>query len=326
MVASLLITPWHWGGLAALIVGFLVLDLRVVHRRGREVGMPVALGWTGFCAALALGFGLLLWWGGGRRPAMEFYTGYFLELSLSLDNILVIVLIFRAFRIPETLQHRVLFWGLAGALILRGSLIFLGVALVNRFDWLLYLLGALLLGTGVKMFWSRESAPDPEHGFLVRCARRWLPLTKELDGERFVTRSGGRWSLTPLFLALLLVESADLVFALDSVPAIFGVTRQPFIVFASNIFAILGLRSLYSVLAGALDYFRFLKPACALLLTFVGVKLLLDPHTETARWWQVEIPNGVSLLVVVGVLVAAVLASWALPARGGGGADGGRRG
>ena len=309
MLALIQIAPWHWVAFTLCVLFFLALDLGVFHRQAHTVRVQEAICWTILWVSLALLFGAALFPLRGSREAVEFFTGYFIELSLSMDNVFVIALIFTFFGVTNAHQHRVLFWGVVGALLMRGIMIGAGVALINRFEWLLFVMGGVLLLTGAKMLFSKEGEMDPEKSGLVRVARRFLPISKDFDGSRFVTRSGGRRMFTPLFLVLLLVEASDLVFALDSIPAIFGVTRQPFIVFTSNVFAMLGLRSLYSILAGAMDYFRFLKVGLSVVLLFIGVKMLIDPHEGVPRWFQYDIPDGVSLIVVVGIISMAMLVS-----------------
>ncbi len=245
----------------------------------------------------------------GREEAVQFTTGYIIELSLSLDNILVIALIFAWFRVPAEFQHRLLFWGILGALVMRGAMIAAGVELIQQFDWVLYVFGAFLVFTGIKMLFSgpgnRAAGKKP-----VAAARaKMFPVAPDLDGQKFFTRLNGRFALTPLALVLLLIETTDLIFAVDSVPAVFSVTRKAFIVFTSNIFAIVGLRSLYFMLAGALGYFRYLKIGLSFVLAFVGVKMLLDPHGQEPKWIQVEIPTSVSLMTVAAIIVIAIVLS-----------------
>ena len=230
-------------------------------------------------------------------------------MSLSVDNVFVIVLIFASFRVPAEFQHRVLTWGIVGALLMRGVMIWLGVALINRFDWLLYLFGAFLLFTGVRLLMHRNLGGDPTRGFVARLVRGIFPIALDFDGQKFFTRVNGRRMLTPLLLVLLIVETADLIFAVDSIPAVFGVTRRPFIVFTSNIFAILGLRSLYFALAGAIGLFRYLKIGISAVLVFIGIKMLIDPHDSPPRWFQHDIPDGLALVAVLGIITASILAS-----------------
>jgi tellurite resistance protein TerC len=247
--------------------------------------------------------------GRGREEAIQFTTGYIIELSLSMDNVFVIALIFAFFRVPPQYQHRVLFWGILGALLMRGMMIVAGAALVQRFQWMLYLFGAFLLVTGVKMLFAKEAGVHPEKNPLVRCARKFFPVAPELDGQKFTAWLDGRRVLTPLALVLLVVETTDLIFALDSIPAIFAVTTKPFIVFTSNVFAILGLRSLYFLLAGAIGYFRYLKIGLSIVLVFIGVKMLLDPHGQEPKPFQVEIPTSVSLMTVAAIILIAMVLS-----------------
>jgi tellurite resistance protein TerC len=309
MPAPVEITPWHWAGFICFVLLFLALDLGFFHHRSRVVRMKEALGWTALWLALAFIFAAALVPLRGKSEALQFCTGYFLELSLSMDNVFAIVLIFASFQVPAEFQRRVLVWGVVGALVMRGLMIWLGVELINRFDWLLYVFGAFLLLTGLRMLAGRSLANDPSAGVVARMVRHIFPVAPELDGPRFVTRFNGRRMLTPLFLVLLVVETADLIFAVDSIPAVFGVTRQPFIVFTSNVFAILGLRSLYFVVAGAIGLFRYLKVGISLVLVFIGIKMLIDPHDAVPRWFQHEMPEGLALATVVGIISLSILAS-----------------
>lgn len=308
MLAFVEITPWHWAGFVLLIIFFLALDLGVFHRRPHVVPVKEALAWTLFWMALALGFAALLIPLRGRTEALQFCTGYFLELSLSVDNVFVIVLIFAHFRVPSEFQHRVLVWGVLGAIFMRGLMIGLGAALINRFEWVLYLFGALLVFTGFKMLLSHGGG-DPSKSLVTRLARSIFPVSPDFEGQKFFTRFNGRRMITPLFLALIVVETADLLFAVDSIPAIFGVTRRPFIIFTSNVFAILGLRSLYFTLAGAIGLFRYLKAGVSIVLVFIGVKMLIDPHESAPRWFQYDMPDPLALCVVVGIIIVSILAS-----------------
>jgi len=308
MLALVEITPWHWAGFILCVLVFLALDLGLFHRKAHVVTFKEALGWTTVWFAVAALFGLGLWYFRGKQEAVVFATGYFIEVSLSMDNVFVIALIFTYFRVQSEYQHRVLFWGILGALLMRGMMIWLGIELINRFDWILYGFGLLLLFAGVKMLFSKEES-DPEKSHVLRLARRLLPIAKEFDGQKFITRIDGRKMLTPLFLVLLMVETTDLFFAVDSIPAIFGVTRKPFIVFTSNVFAILGLRSLYFVLAGAIGLFRHLKVGLSVILVFIGVKMLIDPHDHPPRWFQYDIPDNAALLIVLSIIALSVLAS-----------------
>jgi tellurite resistance protein TerC len=303
------ITPLHWIGFIFCVLIFLALDLGVFHRGSRVVKFKEALAWSALWFALAMVFAVAMAHLRGREEAVQFTAGYLIELSLSLDNILVIALIFAWFRVPAELQHGVLFWGILGALAMRGAMIAGGVALINRFDWVLYIFGAFLVFTGVKMVFSRSEAVQPEKNIALRMAKKLLPVTPGFEGRKFFTRLNGSFALTPLALVLLLVETTDLVFAVDSVPAVFSITRKAFIVFTSNVFAILGLRSMYFLLAGAIGYFRHLKIGLSVVLVFVGVKMLLDPHDKLPRWFQIEISTGVSLLVVATILSISIALS-----------------
>ena len=303
------ITPWHWAGFILCVLIFLALDLGLFHRRARVVKFKEAAAWSAVWFALAMAFaGAMAHWR-GREEAVQFTTGYIIELSLSLDNILVIALIFAWFRIPVQFQHRLLFWGIFGALVMRGAMIAAGAELIRQFDWVLYVFGAFLVFAGFKMLFSGQETVQPEKSLALRLARKCFAVTPDLDGRRFFTRLDGRLALTPLALVLLLIETTDLIFAVDSVPAVFSVTRRAFIVFTSNIFAIIGLRSMYFLLAGALGYFRCLKIGLSFVLAFIGVKMLLDPHDHPPRWFQIEIPTGVSLLVVAAILSISIALS-----------------
>ncbi|MGP0567061.1 MULTISPECIES: TerC/Alx family metal homeostasis membrane protein [unclassified Nitrospina] len=308
-----------WVYLLFLLFVFLMLalDLGVFHRDAHEINIQEALFWTGVWVACALVFNMLVyflyeyqWLGVGVDPryqksgaqaTLQFFVGYLLEKSLSLDNVFVIALVFTYFKVPLRYQHRVLYWGILGALVLRGLMIGLGTVLIQRFDWIVYVFGLLLLWTAVKMLIERHDNLDPEKNPLIRWVKKKLPLTDDFEGDRFLVKREGRWMATPLFLALVLVESSDLLFAVDSIPAIFAVTHDPFIVFTSNIFAILGLRSLYFALAELLEKFRYMKMSLTFLLAFIGVKMMLS-HTH-------PIPNLVSLAVIIGILGVGVVAS-----------------
>jgi len=301
MLAVIEITPWHWVGFIAGVLIFVGLDLFLFHREARPVSFKSALFWTGVCFILAMGFSAFLFFSGGKEEATEFVAGYIIELSLSMDNVFVIALIFAYFRVPTEYQHRVLFIGFINALIMRGIIIGIGTAVVAEFHWVLYGLGAFLVYSGIKMLFSTETGVHPEKNPAIKLAQKFLPVTTHFDGARFWTRLDGRLALTPLTLVWLMVETTDLVFAVDSIPAIFAVTTNPFVVFTSNIFAILGLRSLYFVLVGAIEYFRYLKFGLSLVLVFVGLKMV------TEKW--ISISTATSLVVVAGILLSSVAAS-----------------
>ena len=303
------ITPWHWAGFILCVLAFLALDLGLFHRRARVVKFREAAAWSAVWFALAMAFaGAMAHWR-GPEEAIQFTTGYIIELSLSLDNILVIALIFAWFRIPVQFQHRLLFWGILGALVMRGLMIAAGAELISRFDWVLYVFGAFLVFTGVKMLFSGKETVQPEKNLALRLARKLFAVSPDLAGQKFFTRLEGRFALTPLAVVLLLIETTDLIFAVDSVPAVFSVTRKAFIVFTSNIFAIIGLRSMYFLLAGALGYFRYLKIGLSVVLAFVGLKMLLDPHGQEPKRFQVDIPTGVSLMTVAAIILIAIVLS-----------------
>ena len=302
MLAVITITPLHWAAFILVIIFFLALDLGVFHRHAHVVKFKEALGWTSVWFVLAMGFAALLVPLRGKASATEFVTGYLIELSLSMDNVFVIALIFSYFRVPSEFQHRVLFWGILGALIMRGIMIGLGAVLIAAFHWILYVFGAFLIYTGIKMIFVDNEGVHPETNPVIRLARKLYPVSPDFDGQKFTTHWNGRLALTPLAIVLLMVETTDLIFALDSIPAIFGITQDPFIVFTSNVFAILGLRSLYFVLAGAIQYFKYLKIGLSVVLVFIGVKMLIE-------FWKIEINTTLSLLIVLAILVLSVVLS-----------------
>jgi len=308
MLALVEINGWHWVAFIVCILFFLAFDLGVFHRQAHIVKFKEALVWSVVWFSLAMLFALALKPLRGRQEALQFITGYLIELSLSMDNVFVIAIIFAYFGVPAQYQHRVLYWGILGALVMRGLMIGVGVALIALVDWVLYVFGAFLLYSGAKMLLV-ETEIHPEKNRVVQWARKLCPVSPTLDGQKFVTVWQGRRALTPLALVLLMVETTDLLFAVDSVPAVFAVTRKPFIVFTSNVFAILGLRSLYFVLAGAIGYFRYLKYGLPLVLIFMGIEMLLDPHDRPPHWFQVDIPTSVSLLVVAGILFISIVLS-----------------
>ncbi len=301
MLAFIEISVWHWVGFVIAILFLLALDLGLFHRSAREVKIKEAMFWTALWFSLAMVFAWALVLIRGHQEALEFVTGYIIELSLSMDNVFAIALIFGFFRIPGLQQHRVLFWGIVGALLMRGIMIGAGAALIQKFHFVLYLFGAFLVYTGIKMTMAKEEGVHPEKNPLIRLARKFFPVSHELHGQKFTTTLNGRKALTPLALVLVMVETTDLIFALDSIPAIFAVTQKPFIVFTSNVFAILGLRSLYFVLAGAIGYFRYLKVGLSFVLVFIGLKML------AAHWYV--LPTGISLAVVGGIIAVAMAAS-----------------
>jgi tellurite resistance protein TerC len=321
---------WLWSGFVAFILVMLFLDLFVVNRKAHVIRAREALAWTGVTVVLALAFTFVVYYiyahdvagigskfqaqhaptaeairsghSAGMRAALEFLTGWVIEYSLSLDNIFVIAMIFGHFRVPSIYQHRVLFWGVLGALIMRGVMIAAGAALIHRFEWIIFVFGGFLIFTAIRLLRQKEENFDPEHGWLLRGARRLLPLTPGLHEEKFLIRQDGRLFMTPLFLVLLVVESTDVVFAIDSIPAIFAITRDPFLVFTSNVFAILGLRSLYFALAALIVKFEYLKYSLAFILGFVGVKMVLEGLS-------IHVPVLLSLGVIVVALGAGAAVS-----------------
>ncbi|HET9275302.1 MAG TPA: TerC family protein [Gemmatimonadales bacterium] len=295
--------PWVWGGFTALVLVLLVLDLAVLNRRSHVLTIREASTWSAGLISLALLFGLFLLWREGTTAALEYYSGYLIELSLSVDNLFVFLLIFQYFAVPAELQPRVLKWGIMSAIVLRGVMITLGALLLERFHWIIYVFGAILFITGIRMMRQEEIRVEPERNPLVKLVRRFFPVTPAYEDAHFFVKpvAAKRWIATPLLLVLVVVEWSDIVFAIDSIPAIFAVTRDPFIVYSSNVFAILGLRALYFVLAGAMDRFHYLKPAVAGILVFVGVKMVVS------GWIKVATP--VSLAVIVGMLALGIAAS-----------------
>ncbi|HYO16148.1 MAG TPA: TerC family protein [Thermoanaerobaculia bacterium] len=292
---------WLWAGFNLFILAMLALDLGVFHRKAHDVSIKEATAWSAVWIALALVFNAGLWFFRGSEPAIQFFTGYLIEKSLSVDNIFVIALIFSYFAVPSIYQHRVLFWGILGALVMRAVFILAGAALLAKFHWIIYIFGAFLILTGIKMAIFRNAEMDPGKNPVLRLVRRLVPVTHEYRENRFFVREKGVLMATPLFLVLVLVETTDLIFAVDSIPAIFAVTEDPFIVYTSNVFAILGLRSLYFVLAGVIQKFVYLKLGLAGVLVFVGAKMaLVDVY---------KIPSPVSLGVIAAILAVSVIAS-----------------
>jgi tellurite resistance protein TerC len=296
-----LVPLWAWAAVLGVILLMLAVDL-FAHRRAQVIGVREAAAWSGVWLALGLGFGAVVWWAWGAEHAGQYFAGYVIEKSLAVDNVFVFAIIFGYFAVPREYQHRVLFYGVLGALVFRAVFIAAGSVLIASFSWILYVFGAFLIVTGVKMARHRDETIDPDSSVVLRLFRRLVPVTDSYHGQRFVVRQAGRWVATPLLTVLVLVEVTDVVFAVDSIPAIFAVTQQPFLVFTSNAFAILGLRAMYFLLADLMHRFVYLKLGLALVLVWVGVKMvLLDLY---------KIPTGISLAVVAAVLAAAVAASW----------------
>ena len=300
---------WLWVGFNFFVLAMLAIDLGVFHRSAHEVSVKEAAIWSAVWVALALGFNYGIYHFMGEQAGLEFLAGYLIEKALSVDNIFVFVLIFSYFAVPKRYQHRILFWGILGALVLRGTMIGAGTWLIHRFEWILYFFGAFLVFTGARMAFAGEEGVEVEANPVVRLIRRFLPVTKRYHGQRFVVRApvgrGRRLIATPLLVVLVMVETTDLIFAVDSIPAIFAVTTDPFLVYTSNICAILGLRSLYFLLASVIGTFRFLQIGLSIVLVFVGVKMLI------VDWY--DVPIGASLAAVMGVLIFSVIASLLLP-------------
>jgi len=298
-------TPgWAWLLFNAGVLVVLAVDLGMNWRRGHAQSLGEAARWVALWVGLSLAFGLLLWRTHGPESGLEFFTAYLIEYALSVDNLFVFLLVFQYFRIQPAQQHQLLFWGVLGAFVLRGTLILGGAALVREFDWLLYVFGAFLLWSAVKLARAKGDEPetDPGRNPVLALARRVLPLADSAPPDRFLVRSGGKLRVTPLFLVLLVVETTDLMFALDSIPAVLGVSRDPFILYSSNVTAVLGLRSLFFVLSALMARLRYLKPALAVVLGFVGLKMILDAWMPLPVW--------LSLIVITGILAVAFLASW----------------
>src|SRR5215213_7391483 len=302
---------WLWIGFNVFVLAMLALDLGVFHRKSHTVSGKEALTWSLVWISLSLVFNVIIYFFWDRmmpqstytntEAALAFFTGYLIEKSLSVDNIFIFILIFSFFGVPAAYQHRVLFWGILCALIMRGTLIAVGAALLEEFHWIIYIFGAFLIFTGIRMAWNHNENVEPDKNPVVKFFRKFMPVTESFEKDKFFIRRAGKLMATPLFLILLVVESTDLVFAVDSIPAIFAVTHEPFLVYTSNVFAILGLRALYFLLADVMDKFEYLKYGLAAVLTFVGTKMVIvDLY---------KIPMGFSLGVVAGILTISILAS-----------------
>ncbi|HEV3345372.1 MAG TPA: TerC family protein [Pirellulales bacterium] len=301
-------TIWHWLGFGVLVTGLLAVDLGLFHRHSRDTSIREAAISTAIWCCLALAFNGYILFFAGQQKAIEFLTGYLVEWSLSMDNVFVFAVIFVYFRVPIKYQYRVLFWGIIGAVVLRLVFILVGTALLERFEWIIYLLGAFLIYTGFKLVFHDDEF-DPETSLVIRISRKLFRVSRENHGQRFFVRENGLFCITPLFLVLLVIDFVDVAFALDSVPAILGITKDTFVVFTSNIFAILGLRALYFLLAGAMDLFRYLRFGLAAILVFVGLKMLLAGWIQNKFLNGQPIPHWVSLAVVIAFLAIAILAS-----------------
>lgn len=314
---------WGWIGFNAVVLTLIAVDLLVFHRRPRHVSLKEAAAWSALWVGLSLTFSLFVFRFMGRTSGLEFLTGYLIEYALSVDNIFVFVLIFGYFRIPMQYQHRVLLWGIMGALMLRGAMIGAGAVLVSRFEWILYIFGAFLVFTGVRMAMQKaEDQYDPEENPMLRLVRKVIPVTSEYHGQKFFVRAPDetgavRLMATPLFIVLVLVETTDVIFATDSIPAIFAITKDPFIVLTSNVFAILGLRAVYFLVAGGMDRLHLLKYGLAVILGFVGLKMLgtaipCSGHGMFCHNDHVAVPIWMSLTVIIGVLAITAVLSFVL--------------
>ena len=294
-----------WGAFNLFVIAMLALDLGVFHRNAHEVRIREALFWSVFWIVLSMLFNLGVYYWHGSQAALEFLTGYLLEKSLSVDNIFVFLMIFTYFRVPYLHQHKVLFWGILGALIMRALFILVGITLIQKFHWVIYLMGGFLIITGIKMATQKDADIHPERNPVLRLVRRFVRVTEDYEGGSFFVRRSGRLLATPLFIVVLVVETTDVIFAVDSIPAILAITLDPFIVYTSNVFAILGLRALYFALAGVMQLFHYLPYGLSFILVFVGIKMLLvDIY---------KIPIGMALGTVAAVLVISVIASILFP-------------
>lgn len=296
------VSIYFWIGFHLFIFSMLALDLGIFNRKEHKVPVKEAIIWSAVWITLAFLFDLFIYYQFGKEKSLEFLTGYVIEYSLSVDNIFVFILIFTYFAVNERYQHKILFWGIIGALIMRGIFIFTGIALIKRFYWIVIIFGGFLVFSGLRMMFHKESDVDPEKNPIVRFFRKFLPVSDGLHGSKFFIRQNHRTYATPLFLVLLIIESSDLIFAVDSIPAILAISKDTFIVYTSNIFAILGLRSLYFAVAGMMGYFRYLKIGLAFVLTFVGIKMLTS-------FFHLEIPILLSLAIILTTLLIAILTS-----------------
>lgn len=294
-----------WAGFNLFVLAMLALDLGVFHRKAHKISMREALTWTAVWIALAMVFNVFVYYYFGKAKAVEYFTGYLIEKSLSVDNIFVIIMIFSYFQVPDQYQHKVLFWGILGALVMRIIFILSGIELIHRFHWLIYIFGGFLIITGIRMVFAGESKLEPEKNPVVHLARMIFPFTINFEGDKFFVKREGRTWATPLFLVVILIEATDLIFAVDSIPAILAISDDPFIVYTSNVFAILGLRSLYFAVSGIEKYFHFLKYGLAVILVFVGVKMCIAD--------LYKIPTEVSLIVIVVTLAVAMISSVIYP-------------
>jgi len=290
-----------WGAFNLFVLGMLALDLGVFHRKTHAIGVKEALTWTGVWITLAMMFNLFIYFYFSKESAIEFFTGYVIEKSLSVDNIFVMIMIFSYFNVPDSYQHKVLFWGILGALVMRLIFILAGIELIHQFHWLIYIFGGFLIITGIRMIISGDIKLDPEKNPFAKLARRLFPFTESFEGDKFFVRRNAKLWATPLFLVVVLIEATDLIFAVDSIPAILAISEDPFIVYTSNVFAILGLRSMYFALSGIEKYFKYLKYGLSTILIFVGVKMAITD--------LYKIPVDLSLIIIVFILAISMLAS-----------------
>jgi tellurite resistance protein TerC len=300
-------TPLLWLIFNLFVLAFIALDLGVFHRRPHKMKTREAITWTLVWVGLSAAFGIGVMHFSGEQRGLEFFTGYVIEKALSVDNLFLFLVIFRAFSVEEKIQHRVLEWGIFGALVMRGAMIAAGAGLIERFTWVLYVFGAFLVYAGLHMLFAKKAEMHPEENRISRFAKKYLRVTKEYAGSRFFVRDGGKLFATPLFVVLLIVEITDITMAVDSIPAIFGITRDPFIVYTSNVFAILGLRSMYFLLAGVLGRLRYLTAGLSFVLAFIGAKMMIEP------WVHISVE--ISLAVVAGILLVALAASLLVSAK-----------
>ncbi len=294
-------TPFLWLIFNLFVLASIVLDLGVLHRRPHKMETREAITWTLVWVGLSLAFGLGVMHFAGKQRGLEFFTGYVIEKALSVDNLFLFLVIFRAFAVDEKIQHRILEWGILGALVMRGAMIAAGAGLIERFSWVMYVFGAFLVYAGLHMLFAKKAEMHPEENRISRFARKYLRVTKEYAGSKFFVREGGKLFATPLFVVLLIVEITDITLAVDSIPAIFGITRDPFIVYTSNVFAILGLRAMYFLLAGVLGRLRYLTAGLSFVLAFIGAKMIVEP------WVHISVE--ISLAIVAGILLVALTAS-----------------
>lgn len=294
-----------WIGFLLFVFAILAVDLGIFHKKSHEVKIKEALIWSAVWISLALAFNYGIYHFMGKEKAVEFLTGYVIEKSLSIDNLFVFIMIFSFFNVEAKYQHKILFWGIIGALILRAIFIFAGVGLINKFHWIIYLFGAFLLFTGFKMLFQKDEPIEPDKNVLVKFFKRFFTVTEQNHGDKFFVKQNAKWAATPLFIVLIMIEFTDLIFAVDSIPAIIAISKDTFIIFTSNVFAILGLRALYFALAGITKYFYYLKYGLSTILVFVGLKMIIVDFYK--------VTSGLSLLIIMGILLTSILLSILLP-------------